>query len=262
MRARSHVDPHPHAPTACATRAFGRPGVRSTWASCQSVSASSPHSWRDRSARPATWSSSTRRPRSGRSSPGGAASRPRVVARERLELAAEPGGGGNREATLAAVHVLAWQQRLGGLPEQHLLAEATHLLGSAARARSRPQWGRGTARAPRASAPSTRGRSSRAGRRRGRRARRHPAAGRGGRRPPSRRSARGARRPDRTRAAGRSAPRERRPRRSPSSRGGAPAAAGAPLGRSASRGTRDSCGGRDRRRSTSGRASRASRPTF
>ena len=40
--------------------ALGRPGARSTWRSCQSVNASRPHSWRERSSRRATWSSSRR----------------------------------------------------------------------------------------------------------------------------------------------------------------------------------------------------------
>src|SRR5207248_9229571 len=48
-------------------------------------------------------------------------------ARERLQLAAQPGGGRDREAALATVHDLRRQQRLHGLAQQHFLREAAHL---------------------------------------------------------------------------------------------------------------------------------------
>src|SRR5438132_5197052 len=50
------------------------------------------------------------------------------VPRERLELTAQPRGRGNREASLLAVHDPAWHERLGGLPEQHLLRQSAHLV--------------------------------------------------------------------------------------------------------------------------------------
>src|SRR5206468_8148865 len=49
------------------------------------------------------------------------------VACERLELAAEPRRGGNREAALAAADDLAWKQRLRGFAQQHFLAQAAKL---------------------------------------------------------------------------------------------------------------------------------------
>ena len=101
------------------------------------------------------------------------------LARERLELAAQPRRRGDREAALAAVHDLARHQRLrrpcAAAPSSTARAPCA---ASAARTRSSSRPGRGTGRAPRASAPSTRGRSSRAGRRRGRCRSRRPAAAR------------------------------------------------------------------------------------
>src|SRR5512133_618664 len=46
---------------------------------------------------------------------------------ERLELTAEPGGCGDREAALLAVDDLSWQQRGGRLAQQDLLGEAADL---------------------------------------------------------------------------------------------------------------------------------------
>ena len=166
-----------HAPP-CAAGADACGGACSTWRSCQSVNASSPQSWRDSPRVPATWSSSDPRRRPpGRRSPAAAASRGERLAGERLQLAAQPGGGRDREAALAPVHDLVRQQRLDRLPQQHLLREPAHLVPRRQREREvRRPPGRGTARAPRATGPSRRGRSSRAGRRRGRRRSRRPAA--------------------------------------------------------------------------------------
>src|SRR5204863_2430192 len=50
------------------------------------------------------------------------------LARERLQLAAQPCCGGDREAPLLPAHDLARQQRLRGLTQQHLLREAAHLV--------------------------------------------------------------------------------------------------------------------------------------
>ena len=58
MRARRHVDPDLQQATTLSS-ATSRV-MPSTWRSYQSVNASRPQSWRERSSRPATWSSSTR----------------------------------------------------------------------------------------------------------------------------------------------------------------------------------------------------------
>jgi len=47
---------------------------------------------------------------------------------ERLELAAQPGGGWNREAALASVHDFARHERCGSLAQQHLFRESPHLV--------------------------------------------------------------------------------------------------------------------------------------
>src|SRR5437762_11324629 len=48
--------------------------------------------------------------------------------RKRLEFAPEPGARWDREPALLAVDDLAWQQRGGCLPQQHLLREAADLV--------------------------------------------------------------------------------------------------------------------------------------
>ena len=67
MRARRHVDPdaHQRSPADDVRERARRGCMPSTWRSCQSVNASRPQSWRERSSRPATWSSSTRATASG-----------------------------------------------------------------------------------------------------------------------------------------------------------------------------------------------------
>ena len=113
------------------------------------------------------------------------------VAREGLQVAAEPGRDRDREALLAAADDLPRQQRRHRLAEQPLLGEAADLLARlAGRARARRPPGRGTAPAPRGSGPCWRGRSSPAGRRPGRSRGRGPGAGPAPGRPPSRRSGR------------------------------------------------------------------------
>src|ERR1700704_3057070 len=56
-RARREVDPYLHATTLSSDTSRLTP---STSRACQSVNASSPHSWRERSSRPDTWSSISR----------------------------------------------------------------------------------------------------------------------------------------------------------------------------------------------------------
>ena len=129
VRARRHVDPDFHTSNASmrADRSVG--GSCSTWRSYQSVNASRPHSWRLQSCAPATCSSSRRATGSGWKKPcERSVVRRQRLARERLELAAQPGRSGNREAALAAVHDLARQQRRRGLAKQHLLREPAHLV--------------------------------------------------------------------------------------------------------------------------------------
>src|SRR5436190_6428837 len=50
------------------------------------------------------------------------------LARERLELAAQPGRGRNRKAALAAVHDLAREERLDGAAEEPLLLQPANAL--------------------------------------------------------------------------------------------------------------------------------------
>ena len=57
------------------------------------------------------------------------------VPRERLELAAQPRGRGNREPALAAAQELARHERLGRLPQQHLLPQPAHLVPARERER-------------------------------------------------------------------------------------------------------------------------------
>ena len=51
----------------------------------------------------------------------------KYLARERLELAAQPGGGRYREAALASVHDLARDERRGSPAQEHFLSHARHL---------------------------------------------------------------------------------------------------------------------------------------
>ncbi len=237
MRARGHVDPDLHYASRASIRADRSVGGScSTCRSYQSVNASRPQSWRLQSCAPATCSSSSRVHRL-RLEEALRAQRLRRQrrARERLELAAQPGGGGNREAALAPVHDLARHERRGRLAKQHLLREPAHLVPRRQREREVRHDG-------------VEERNARLERVRHRRAvglheqvvdevdaevdvlqaRERFGALR------SRRSARGRRRPDRTRCACRAARRAGPARRSPSSRDGARAAAAARRGRSAS----------------------------
>jgi hypothetical protein len=50
------------------------------------------------------------------------------VAREGLELPGQPGGGGNREPSLAAAHDACRQQRLSRLAQEALLGQAAYLV--------------------------------------------------------------------------------------------------------------------------------------
>ena len=115
-----------------------RPERRSTCRSCQSVNASRPQSWRLRSSRPATWSSSSRvdRPPAGRS-PGAGASRPRAsrARTARGRRAARPRPGSRSRA--CAAQELGREQRRGRLAQEALLAQPAHLVPRRrARARS------------------------------------------------------------------------------------------------------------------------------
>ena len=164
--------------------------------SCQSVNASRPQSCRLQSCAPGDVLVEQARHRLRleealrRSVSGESVSRANGSSSPRSHAAA-----GIEKPRLRPCTISRGSERRGRLAQQHLLREPAHLvLRPAARTRSSSRPGRGTARAPRASAPSTRGRSSRAGRRRGRCRSRRPAAARAGRRPRSRRSARGRRR--------------------------------------------------------------------
>ena len=128
VRRRGDVDPDLHAASASIRADSSRGGSCSTCRSYQSVKASSPHSWRLQSSRPATCSSISRVTGSGWKKPWRwRFSGDEHLAGERLELAAQPGRGRDREAALAAVHDLGRHQRLHRLAQQHLLREAAHL---------------------------------------------------------------------------------------------------------------------------------------
>ena len=192
VRRRGDVDPDLHLASASSRGSRSGPGVRSTWRSCQSVNASRPQSWRLRSSRPATWSSIRRVTASGRKKPwrrsvsAESVSRANGSSSPRSQAAA-----GIEKPRLRAPEQLGRDERRGRLPQQHLLAQAAHLVPARQREREVRDHGvEERARAPRASAPSRRGRSSRAGRRRGRCRGRRPGAARAARRPRSPRSAR------------------------------------------------------------------------
>ena len=201
VRRRGHVDPDLHAATPRARRGSATAGGRSTWRSCQSVNASRPQSWRREILAPGDVVVEQRAHGLG---PEEALAAERLrrerLARERLELAAQPGRGRDREAALpAARRSRRAASGATALRSSRFLREAAHLVPRRQREREgRRRPGRGTGRAPRASAPSTPGRSSRAGRRRGRCRGRRPAGARAARRPRSPRSARGRGRPGRS----------------------------------------------------------------
>ncbi len=158
----------------------------STWRSYQSVNASSPQSCRERSSRPLDVPVEHARHRLGSqvALPAQRLRRERLAG-ERLELAAQPRRGGDREAALAAVNDLAGKQRLDRIPQQPLLLEARAPSGGpGARTRSSRRPCRGTARGSRATTPSRHGRSSRAGRRRDTRRGRRPEGAPAARSPP------------------------------------------------------------------------------
>ena len=237
-----------------------RAGSRSTWCSCQSVNASSPQSWRERSSLPATWRSSSEATASGLKYPW----RRRVSG---LSVSRANGSRSPRSQAAAGIEkprflprtIWRGNERCDGLAQEHLLAQRRVLGAAEGRPRRTPRRpGRERHARLERSGPWTRGRSSPAGRPRGRCRGRRPAGAPAARRPRSRRSGRGRGRPGRTRAGGPSARRARRPRRSPSRRDGARAAAGAPPGRSASPCSRSSpVRSRLGSRSTSGCASAA-----
>ena len=100
MRARRDVDPDLHA-TALSSETSRR--MPSTWCSYQSVNASSPQSCRERSSRPATCSSSRRVTASGCRKPWRRSVSGDSVSRANgSQLAAQPRRGGDREAALAS----------------------------------------------------------------------------------------------------------------------------------------------------------------
>ncbi len=136
VRRRRHVEPDSQTTASARRGSRSGPGVRSTWRSCQSVNERSPHSWRERSSSPATWRSSRRCHRAGlEEALTTEGVRSEDVACERLEVAAKPGGRGNREPALAAVDDGAGEQGRRGLSEQELLPEAAHLHASRKRQR-------------------------------------------------------------------------------------------------------------------------------
>ncbi len=120
------VDPDSQA-SACATLVSR--GAFSTCRSCQSVKARRPHSCRLRSSLPETWSSRMRRTVAWVEEPLPAERLGRQrVAGERLQLAAEPRCGGDREAALAAAKKRRRNEWGHGLAQQHLLAQPSHLV--------------------------------------------------------------------------------------------------------------------------------------
>ena len=141
------------------------------------------------------------RPPAGRSPGGGSVSAESVSRANGSSSPRSHAAAGIEKPRLRPCTISRGSERRDRLAQQHLLREPAHLVPRRqARTRSSSRPGRGTARAPRASAPSTRGRSSRAGRRRGRSPKStswRRASGR--RRPRSRGSARGRRRPGRRR---------------------------------------------------------------
>ena len=111
-------------------------GSRSTWRSCQSVNASRPQSWRERSSLAGDVAVDQRAHRLG---PEEALPPQRLraqrLAGERLELAAQPGRGRDREAALLAAHDPAGDERRDRLAQQHLLAQAAHAVAGRQRER-------------------------------------------------------------------------------------------------------------------------------
>ena len=137
MRARRHVDPDLQAPTASATRSFAQRARRSLDVRLVPEREREQAPELARQVRAARDVVVEHAPDGGRLEVALPPERlvREDVARERLELAAQPGRGGDREAALAAVHDLAREQRLGRLPQQRLLAEPAHLVARRQRVR-------------------------------------------------------------------------------------------------------------------------------
>ena len=114
-----------------------RGGCRSTCRSYQSVNASRPQSWREQSSRPATCSSSSarRRPRAEEALAAERRGRERLAG-ERLELAAQPGRGRDREAALAPCTTSCGSSGSTALRSSRFFAGRAPCAAPAARTRS------------------------------------------------------------------------------------------------------------------------------